>query len=90
MASGALLNDRIVFSQRIITGDLEKHMSRFLLALLRNCGVAIAISIFFAAARGPSHLATEVTSPESAAPTPGIAGCDRPAIRVCRLVDAGQ
>jgi hypothetical protein len=30
-------------------------MSWFLLAVLRNCGVAIAISVFFAAARAPSH-----------------------------------
>jgi len=30
-------------------------VSRFLLALIRNLGVAIAISVFFAAARGPSH-----------------------------------
>jgi len=30
-------------------------VSGFLLAVIRNCGVAIAISLFFAAARGPSH-----------------------------------
>jgi hypothetical protein len=35
--------------------DKEEHVSRFLLALIRNCGVAIAISVFFAAARTPSH-----------------------------------
>jgi hypothetical protein len=34
---------------------MEEQVSRFLLALIRNLGVAIAISVFFAAARGPSH-----------------------------------
>jgi hypothetical protein len=33
----------------------ERKLSRFLLVLVRNFGVAIAISVFFAAARGPSH-----------------------------------
>jgi hypothetical protein len=33
---------------------VEEAVSEFLLALVRNCGVAIAISIFFAAARHPS------------------------------------
>jgi hypothetical protein len=72
-------------------------MSRFLLAVIRNCGVAIAISVFFAAARGPSHLhqpgailpAVEARDPASAAPAKKP-GCDQPAYRVCRLVDAGQ
>ena len=32
-------------------------MLRFLRAIIRNCGVAIAISVFFAAARGPAHSA---------------------------------
>ena len=73
-------------------------MSRFLLAVLRNCGVAIAISIFFAAARGPSQpprtgtldilAAAAARYSEPTAPTPRITGCDQPAIRVCRLVDA--
>jgi hypothetical protein len=30
-------------------------MTQFLLALVRNCGVAIAISVFFAAAHGPAR-----------------------------------
>jgi len=34
---------------------MEERVSRFLLALIRNFGVAIAISVFFAAAREPSH-----------------------------------
>jgi len=29
-------------------------MTRFLRAFVRNCGVAIAISVFFAAAHGPA------------------------------------
>lgn len=73
-------------------------MSRFLLAVLRNCGVAIAISIFFAAARGPSHhsgaadtlAAVEAKAPESTASAKKTSACDQPAGPVCRLVDAGQ
>ena len=74
-------------------------MSRFLLAFIRNCGVAIAISVFFAAARGPSHPprpgaadtpAVEVRGPESIVPAPKKPACDQPAYRVCRLVDAAQ
>lgn len=75
-------------------------MSRFLLAIIRNCGVAIAISIFFAAARGPSHpprpgavdtlAAVEARYPESTASTQKKSWCDQPAGRVCRLVDAEQ
>ena len=75
-------------------------MSRFLLALIRNCGVAIAISVFFAAARGPSHQqrlgAVDATAAASAGysgpavPAQQAAECDRPPGRVCRLVDAGQ
>ena len=75
-------------------------MSRFLLALIRNCGVAIAISVFFAAARGPSHLprpgvvdalgVASVSYSGPAVPVQWAAGCDRPPARVCRLVDAGQ
>jgi len=34
---------------------MEERVSRFLLALIRNFGVAIAISVFFAAAREPPH-----------------------------------
>ena len=77
-------------------------MSRFLRALLRNCGVAIAISVFFAAARGPSHpprqaeagvlAGAEARYPESMSATAAgeKLGCGQPAIRVCRLVDAGR
>jgi hypothetical protein len=74
-------------------------MSRFLLAFIRNFGVAIAISVFFAAARGPSHQqrpgavdalgAASVSYSAPAVPAQRAAGCDRPG-RVCRLVDAGQ
>jgi hypothetical protein len=79
---------------------MEKHMYSFLLAVLRNCGVAIAISIFFAAARGPSHpprpgavealAAVQAKYQVSTEPAQGTSGCDRPAVRVCRLVDAEQ
>ena len=75
-------------------------MSRFLLALIRNCGVAIAISVFFAAARGPSHQqrpgavdalrAASVSYSGPAVSAQRTTGCDRPPGRVCRLVDAGQ
>jgi hypothetical protein len=57
---------------------MEEQVSRFLLALIRNLGVAIAISVFFAAARGPSHpptpgkvdtlAAVAASAPESTAP----------------------
>jgi hypothetical protein len=68
-----------------------------LLAVIRNCGVAIAISIFFAAAREPSHrpsaaetsAAVRTKYPESTAPAKETSTCDQPAGRVCRLVDAG-
>jgi hypothetical protein len=73
-------------------------MSRFLLAVIRNFGVAIAISIFFAAARGPSHpprpdavdtlAAVGTRYSESTVPTQKTSGCDQPAGRVCRLLDA--
>jgi hypothetical protein len=75
-------------------------MSRFLLALIRNCGVAIAISVFFAAARGPSHQQQPGAVDAIASATAGYAGplapaqrsvgCDRPPGGICRLVDAGQ
>jgi hypothetical protein len=81
-------------------GNLEKHMSRFLLAVLRNCGVAIAISVFFAAARGPSHPPgpgvanasglVEARYPESTASTQKSSGCNQPAGQLCRVLDAGQ
>jgi hypothetical protein len=32
----------------------EETVTRFMLAFVRNCGVAIAISVFFAAAHGPA------------------------------------
>jgi len=70
-------------------------MTRFLLAIVRNCGVAIAISVFFAAARGPAHPAmpgaVDATAAASASFPGPIAhamppGCER----VCRLVDSGR
>jgi hypothetical protein len=71
-----------------------------LLAVIRNCGVAIAISVFFAAARAPLHsprpdavyplTVVEARDSESTAPVQKKPGCDQPAYRVCRLVDAGQ
>jgi hypothetical protein len=74
-------------------------MSRFLLAFIRNCGVAIAISVFFAAGRAPSPppkpgataavAAVNTRSPETPAQTQ-MPECDRPPGRVCRLVDAGH
>ena len=73
-------------------------MLRFLLALIRNCGVAVVISAFFAIARGPSHsnrvhaagaLAT-VTIRPSSANVSEVTECDLPPGRVCRLVDTGQ
>jgi hypothetical protein len=75
-------------------------MSRILLAVLRNCGVAIAISVFFAAARGPSHPAragvvdtvavVEARYAGSPAPTLKTSGCDQAAGHICSAVDAGQ
>lgn len=76
-------------------------MSRFLLAFIRNCGVAIAISVFFAAARGPSHPPRPGAVDALAAASASYSGlhtplrqaaptCDRPPGRVCRLVEAGQ
>ena len=72
-------------------------MTRFLLAFIRNCGVAIAISVFFAAARGPAHpggpgavhamVAATARSPELIAQAKAP-GCDRPAEPVCRLVES--
>jgi hypothetical protein len=70
-------------------------MSRFLLAFIRNFGVAIAISVFFAAARGPSQpsrpvdaLVTATAShPGPVTPTQRAAEYDRPSGRV---VDAGE
>jgi hypothetical protein len=75
-------------------------MSRFLLAILRNCGAAIAISVFFAAASGSSHphppgavgalASVAARYPEAIAPAQMKSGCDQAVYRVCRLVDAGQ
>ena len=63
-------------------------MSCFLLAVIRNCGVAIAISIFFAAAHVPSHpprpgaveklAAAETRNLAATLPSPG---CDP--VRAC-------
>jgi hypothetical protein len=75
-------------------------VSRFLLALIRNCGVSIAISIFFAAAHEPSHRIAPGTPDalpgiaasrlDPIAPTQKMRECDRPPGRVCRLVEAGH
>jgi hypothetical protein len=58
-------------------------MSNFLLSLMRNCGVAIMISIFFAGARGPSH-------PPRTGAAVAWSACDEPGGRVCRLANAEQ
>src|SRR5262245_48567686 len=34
-------------------------VSRCMVAFVRNCGIAIVISVFFAAAHGPSHYPTD-------------------------------
>lgn len=61
-------------------------MSRFLVAVVRNCGVAIVISLFFAVTRGPSHPqpAIPALAVPSHAPVPDAIGglardpaCDR-------------
>jgi|GEM_PF-5794389 len=75
-------------------------LSRFLLAVVRNCGVAITISVFFAVARTPSQppradavhaLAAATASFPGPAAHAGLApGCERLPGRVCRLVDGGQ
>ena len=75
-------------------------MFGFLRALIRNCGVAIAISVFFAAARGPAHPVKMGAVDAPAAATAGYGGpaldqqpageCDQPPGRVCRLVDASR
>jgi len=75
-------------------------MFRFLRALIRNCGVAIAMSIFFAAARGPAHpqqsgMVDAVAAAAASDPGPivrrkGAGECERPPGGVCCLVDAGQ
>jgi hypothetical protein len=75
-------------------------VSRFLLALIRNCGVAIAISVFFAATHEPSHRSgpgaldalpgLAASHPDPTAPTQKMRECDWPPGRVCRLVEAGH
>lgn len=72
-------------------------MSRFLLALIRNFGVAIAISVFFAVARGPSDPSRSGTVDalpaaaanyrDSALPIGKARVCDRRPDNVCRLFD---
>jgi hypothetical protein len=78
---------------------MEEDVTRFLLAIIRNCGVAIAISVFFAAARAPVHPdasgavdapAAQARFREQTAQAPTSPGCDRPAGSVCRLVEVGQ
>jgi hypothetical protein len=100
-------NERCRFERpRSFTGaqaesDMEEDVTRFLLgfliAVIRNCGVAIAISVFFAAAQGPAHpnlsgavdalAAAQARFPAQPAQAPR---CERPPGPVCRLVDAGQ
>ena len=46
VACGPVAAEAVIFRRRSL---------RLLLALARNCGVAIVISLFFAAARGPSE-----------------------------------
>ena len=75
-------------------------MFRFLRALIRNFGVGMAISIFFAVARGPAQpeqtgkvgaLAIATAShPVPVVRRQGAGECKRPTGRVCRLADAGQ
>ena len=72
-------------------------MYRFLLAFIRNFGAALALSVFFAAARSPSPPArpaaalVTATHPGPVAPRQLAAACDRPPSgRVCRIVDAGE
>ena len=73
-------------------------MYRLLLAFIRNFGAAIALSVFFAAARNPAPparpaaaLVTATAShPGAVAATQLAAECERPSSRVCRVVDAGE
>ena len=72
-------------------------MSRFLLALIRNFGVAIVISVFFAVARGPSDPsrpgavdalpAAAANFHDLTAPIRKARVCNRPPDNVCRLFD---
>jgi hypothetical protein len=76
--------------------DVTRFLLGFLIAVIRNCGVAIAISVFFAAAQGPAHpnLSGAVDAMAAAQArfpaAPDSPRCDRPPGPVCRLVDAGQ
>jgi hypothetical protein len=80
--------------------DVTRFMRGFLIAVIRNCGVAIAISVFFAAAQGPAHrplsgavdtlAAAQARFPAQPAEAPNSPRCERPPGPVCRLVDAGQ
>jgi hypothetical protein len=80
--------------------DVTRFLLGFLIAVIRNCGVAIAISVFFAAAQGPAHpnlsgavdavAAAQARFPAPPAQAPDSPRCDRPPGPVCRLVDAGQ
>jgi hypothetical protein len=72
-------------------------VSRFLLALIHNFGVAIVISVFFAVARGPSDPsrsgavdalpAAAANYDDSTVPIQKARVCDRPPDNVCRLFD---
>jgi hypothetical protein len=80
--------------------DVPRFLLGFLIAVIRNCGVAIAISVFFAAAQGPAHpnlsgavdamAAAQARFPAQPATAPNSPRCDRPPGPVCRLVDAGH
>jgi len=80
--------------------DVTGFLRGFLIAVIRNCGVAIAISVFFAAAQGPAHphrsgavdavAAAQASFPAQPPHAPNSPRCDRPPGPVCRLVDAGQ
>ena len=75
-------------------------MTRFLIAVIRNFGAAIAISLFFAAARGPalhhaSVAANAVTGAsaivyEHSVQPPNSSSCDHYPGRVCRMTKASQ
>jgi hypothetical protein len=80
--------------------DVTRFMRGFLIAVIRNCGVAIAISVFFAAAQGPARpplsgavdavAAAQARFPAQRAQAPNSPRCERPPGLVCRLVEAGQ
>jgi hypothetical protein len=66
---------------------MEEQVYRFMLAFMRNCGVAIAISVFFAAARAPSHPTRTGAVNTLAVVAASYPECDPPSGRAGRLVD---